>query len=126
MGSRIKLVRGDTAPQIIVSMTDESNGDPIDVSASGTIVYMDFRQSGTTTVLTTIIGTKMIGQLAPDGTIDTTVVPAGKGGRVAFAWPPGSLDVDPGYYEGQITINFADGTTQTVYQLLKFSVRADF
>ena len=124
MASRIKLVQGDSAPQIIVSMTDDATGAPINVSTAN--VTMKFRQSGSTEVLNILSATLLTGRLSDDGTIDQTYTTPGSGGRVAFAWPPGALDVEPGYYEGEIQIIFADGTVQTVYQLLKFSVRAEF
>ena len=126
MSSTIKLVQGDTRPQIVLSLTDKDSGDPIDVSASGTDVYMKFRAVGSTTILQTFTATKLPGQVAEDGSIDTSVTTPGAGGRVVFGWTTGSLDVSPGYYEGEVSISFADGTLQTLYSTLKFYVRADF
>ncbi len=124
--SRIKLVQGDTRPQVILSMTDKDTGQPIDVSAAGAFVLMKFRADGSTTILNELMATKLVGQLAEDGTIDTTNSTPGAGGRVMFSWPPGALDGEPGYYEGEVSITFADGTIQTVWGLLKFVIRADF
>lgn len=124
--SRIKLVQGDTRPQIIVSMTDKDTGEPIDVSASGAYVAMKFRADGSTTLLNQITATKLAGRVAEDGSIDTSNPIPGAGGRVMFSWPAGALDLDPGYYEGEVTVYFADGTIQTVWGLLKFVIRADF
>lgn len=126
MSTRIKLVQGDTRPSIIVDMLDRSTWAPIDVSAAGTVVTMKFKAVGSDTILQTITATKLTGQLLPDGTTDPSVSPAGAGGRVSFAWPTGALDVDQGNYEGEISIAFADGTLQTIYDTLSFYVRADF
>lgn len=126
MASYIKLVQGDTKPDITVALNERSTGDYIDLSSSGASVVLKFRKRGTSTVLQTLTGTKLPGGLQADGTVDETIVTPGAGGRVKFSWPAGALNVDPGYYEGELTITFADGTVQTVNDLLKFSVRADF
>lgn len=126
MSSRIRLVHGDTRPQIILSLTDKDTGVAIDVSAAGASVVMKFRAEGTTTVLQTLTATKLTGKVASDGSIDYSVTTPGAGGRVMFSWPAGALSIDPGYYEGEVAVNFSDGTLQTVYSVLKFSVRNDF
>lgn len=126
MSQRIRLVQGDTTPPIVVSIKSESTHLPLDLSDGGTTVFMRFRAAGTTTVLETLTGTKLTGQLMEDGTLDTTVTPAGRGGRVQFDWGSNSLDRDPGNYEGEIEITFGDGSVQTVYELLRFTLREDF
>lgn len=126
MAEKIKLVQGDTKPYIVVSLTDESTGNVIDVSAATTV--MKFRATGNEQVLTTVPGIKIIGKVNADGTITSTgdFAVAGKGGRVQFVWAPGDLDRPPGDYEGEIEITYADGSIQTVYDLLKFKIRGDF
>lgn len=126
MSSRIKLVQGDTLPAVVVSLTDKDTGLPIDLSAAGTSILMQFRAQNSTTILQNITGTKLVGKLRDDGTIDTSNPTPGAGGRAQFNWPTGALDISPGYYEGEIQITFDGGAIQTVYDLLKFSVRADF
>lgn len=123
MSSRIKLVQGDTRPSVIVDLLDNTTYDPIDVSAVGTNVYMRFFAADTTTILATLLAAKLPGQLMPDGTFDSSVVPAGSGGRVVFNWPAGTLNVAAGNYEGEVYIVFADGTVQTIYEKLRFYVR---
>jgi len=44
---------------------------------------------------------------------------------VRFNFPNGALDVDPGPYEGEVEIDF-DGQIQTVYEVIKFTVREQF
>lgn len=106
---RIKLVRKDTAPSIVFTLTDDVTGNAIDISNVATVVRLKFRKEGTTSLLQTIICTK------PGG---VNVVKA--------TWPAASLDVEPGYYESEIEITFADGSVQTVYELQKYDLRQDF
>lgn len=120
--ARIKLVQGDTRPALVVDILDCETWDPIDVSAASTTVTMKFFATGTDTVLTTITAAKLPGQLLPDGTVDATVTTPGQGGRVVFNWPAGALNVDPGYYDGEVEVNFGS-ETQTLYDRLKFTVR---
>lgn len=108
MADVIKLVHGDTRPQIQVTLTDNTTGAPITIS--GATPRLKFRAAGSTTLLTTLVGT----------------VTDGANGVAVFAWTTGSLNVDAGSYEGEIEITFADGTIQTVYDVLKFKLRADF
>ena len=123
--SRIRLVQGDTRPDIVVALVNKSTWEPVDLSSPGTSIVMRFRAANSTTVLQTIAGTKLTGQVLSDGRLDTSVTTAGAGGRAKFVWPAGALDVDPGYYEGEISVNFSDGSVQTVYDLVKFYVRED-
>lgn len=110
MSEKIKLVQGDSRPALVVTLTDDTTGDPIDLT--GSTVLLKFRDVGGDTVLSTI-----------NGTVAGTPL-----GLVVFHWAatPGSLDIEAGDYEGEIQITFADGQVQTVYDLLKFKVRADF
>jgi hypothetical protein len=107
MNDRIKLVQGDTLPFVRMTLK-HADGEPMDVSAA--TVRMRFRQRGTTTVLSTLVCTK------PNGGID---------GVVVFNFAGGILDVDPGYYEGEVEVDYA-GTKQTIYNTLQFQVRAQF
>ncbi len=108
MAEKIKLVQGDTKPQIKVTITDETTGDPVDITDS--TPRLNFRAANTTTVLTTLTGT----------------VTDGVNGECVFVWTSGALDVDPGDYEGEVEITFDDNTIQTVYDLIKFKLRQDF
>lgn len=116
MAEKIKLVQGDTRPRLIIDLTDEATGDPIDVSDAGTTVVVKFREAGADTLKATLPCTKLIttGNATP-----------GAAGRVQALWPAGSLDT-AGSFEGEIEISFADGTVQTVYDKLKFTVREEF
>ena len=110
MAEKIRLVQGDTAPALTVTLRDETTGAAINVT--GATVRLKFRAVGSETLRGTLTGS----------------VTNGAGGVVVFFWSdsPSILDGDPGDYEGEIEITFADTTIQTVYDLLKFKLRQDF
>lgn len=116
MSSRIKLVQGDTRPQLRVTITEESanccqSDGGTEINLEGTTCIMKFREAGSTTVLDTLNG----------------FVTDGPGGVVVFPWNSTTLEVPEGDYEGEIEIVFPNGGgKQTVYELLKFRVREDF
>lgn len=109
MAETIKLVKGDELPQIVLTLTDDTSNTAVDLSAGTTSVNIKFRKKGTTTTLSTI---------------STSKTNTGSDGKVHFNFAGGVLDVDPGEYEGEVVINFS-GSVQTVYDVLKFRVRAN-
>lgn len=106
----IRLVEGDERPVIVLTLTDDNTGSPIDLSLGTTVVTIKFREAGTTTLLSTISTSKLSG---------------GTTGQVQFDFTGGVLNVDPGMYEGEIVIDF-NGQVQTVYDTLRFTVRENF
>lgn len=110
MAEKIKLVQGDTKPVLVCTITDDTTGQAINIS--GATVVLKFRAAGATTLQATVTGS----------------VTNGAAGQVAFypATAPSMLTGAAGDYEGEIEITFADGTIQTVYDLLKFKLREDF
>jgi hypothetical protein len=110
MADKIKLVQNDTGPQLQLTLTDELTGLPIDLT--GATVTMKFREAGSETTLFT--RTAWINS-------ETAV-----NGLCVIYWSTGNLDVEPGSYEGELEVVFQDAMRQTVYDLLKFTLRADF
>lgn len=110
MVDKIRLVQGDTRPPLVVTLTDETTEEPINIV--GATVRLKFREVGSEEVRSTIVGS----------------VTNGAGGVVAFSWAsdPTALAGEPGDYEAEIEITFADNTVQTVYDLLKFKLRQEF
>lgn len=110
MAEKIKLVQGDTKPAIVCTLTDDTTGLPLGIT--GATVRLKFRAAGATALTATVTGT----------------VTDGANGVVVFypASAPEMLQGEPGDYEGEIEVTFADTTVQTVYDLLKFKVRGDF
>jgi hypothetical protein len=110
MADVIKLVQGDEKPSILLTLTNDVDSLPIDLSASTTVVRIKFREAGTTALLSTITCTKI-------GT--------GATGEVTFNFAGGILDVDPGAYEGEIIVDY-NSDVQTLYDVLRFRVRENF
>lgn len=109
MAEKIKLVQGDTRPQIAVTLTDETTGSAIDIT--GATCLLKFRAVGSTTLVDTLTG----------------AVTNGPAGLVIFVWNSTTLNVDAGEYEGEVEVTFPNNAgKQTVYELLKFKVREDF
>lgn len=110
MAEKIKLVQGDTRPQIKVTLTDENTGDVIDLT--GATVTLHFRAVGGTTPLFS-----RQGYVLPEEAVL---------GKAIIVWQAGDLDVDAGEYEGEVELYWSNtGARQTVYDLLKFRVRED-
>ena len=110
MAERIKLVQGDTGPQLKLTLTDDTSGTPMDLT--GATVTMRFRAAGSETVLFSRTGYINPGSAAL--------------GETVIIWQTGDLNLNPGSYEGEVEVVFQDGMRQTVYDLLKFSLRQDF
>ena len=125
MSEKIKLVQGDTAPQVMVVVKDESTGEVVDISNS--TVLVKFRQFGNDTLKATIQCHLLPGLIDAQGnvSIEPPYNTPGAGGRFVIIWPEGALDT-AGIFEGEIEITYPDGRIQTVYGLLKFVVRAQF
>jgi len=111
MATKIKLVQGDTYPQIRVVLTDPNTKLPIDLT--GATATLHFREVGTTGAL-----------FSRAGVVDPGTATDGK---AVFTWQAGDLDRPAGEYEGEVEIVWsAIGARQTVYDLLKFKLREDF
>ena len=110
MAEKIKLVQGDTKPALVCNLTDEVTGAALAIT--GATVRLKFREAGATALTATVVG----------------AITDGANGQVVFypASAPAMLQGEPGDYEGEIEITFADSTVQTVYDVLKFKVREDF
>jgi hypothetical protein len=107
VATRIKLVQGDNRPYIRMTLR-QADGSPMNLQNASVVVH--FRRAGEAEVLSTLACTRLDG---------------GAFGEVTFHFPGQTLDVEPGAYEGEIEIDF-DGEKQTVYELLKFTVRPQF
>lgn len=122
MVDRIKLVQGDTRPQLLLSLTDEVTGAPIDLT--GANVSLKIREMGAAVVKETLPAYLITGKVLEDGSIDYTAPydVAGAGGRLAVNWTATSLDT-AGEFEGEIEVVFADTTIQTPFEKLRLRIR---
>jgi hypothetical protein len=107
MAKEIRLVQNDRHPDVYFTLTDRDTGDAIDVTNLTVRLY--FRALDSNTVKATITATK------PNG---------GGDGYVKFSWPAASLDT-PGPYEGEIELEYLDGTKHTVFDKQPFRVRPE-
>ena len=110
MADKIKLVQGDTGPQLRLTMTDEETGLATDLT--GATVTLHFRALGGTTTLFS-----RNAFINPD-TAST--------GVCYIEWQAGDLDVPAGDYEGEIQVTRRTGVIETVYDIIKFKVRGEF
>lgn len=125
MAVRIKLVQGDTRPNVVLTATDEITGLPI--SIQNAVPRLKIRESGSDVVKEVLVGTTLPGRLNPDGSVTTTAPYdlSGAGGRMLFAWTPTALDT-AGSFDAEVEITFDDGRIQTVYDVLKLKIRGEF
>lgn len=125
---KIRLVQGDTAPQLQLSLTDQRTRRPLDLSAPGTTPRLLFREVGADAVKATMPCFAIAGYVDPEtGDVDYRPpydVP-GRGGRLAMDWSADALDT-AGEFEGEVEVTFPDGRIQTAFAILKFQVREQF
>lgn len=108
--STIKLVQGDNLPEVTLTLIDQQTDNPLDLSASTTSIVVKLRALGGTTVLSTLSCVKTNG---------------GLDGVLMFYFPANTLDIPAGQYQGEIEISY-NGQYLTVYDLLQFTLRAEF
>lgn len=110
MTEKIKLVQGDVdRPQVQATITDANTDTVVDIT--GADVVLKFRKVGDTVLTDTITGT----------------ITDGANGVVVFPMSEAAMAGDAGDYEGEIQVTFDAGAgVQTVYDILKFRVRAQF
>lgn len=125
MSDILKLVQNDTLPTVYVSLIDQVTALPLDISTA-TSISLAFRAIGATTLTDTLFGTKVAGLVNPDGSITSAgYTVAGTGGRCSFNWN-GTTLATVGAFEGSVTVTFPGGVKQTVYETLRFQIRASF
>ena len=103
----IQLVQGDTGPQIKADITRDGSAEDL----TGATAVLRFRKKKTSTVLFTLNSVSSSEQLGL--------------GELYFAFSSGQLDLDEGYYEGEIEI-VNSGVRETVYEVVDFFLREDF
>ena len=110
MANIIKLVKGDSRPDLVVTITDKG---VTPIGLLGASVALKFRAAAAANVISSTIPGSVIDHL---------------NGICVFQWSavPGSLNVEPGNYEGEIEITFADSRVQTLYDLIRFQIRDEF
>lgn len=125
MTAKLKLVQGDTLPAVILSVVDKTTGDPLDLSLATCLLKV--RAVGSDELKDEIVCGKLPGWVNPDGELieDAPYDVAGAGGRLIAYWNDDSLDT-AGEFEGEVECTFPDDKIQTVYEVIKFTVRPQF
>ena len=108
--SRIRLVSGDTGPQIRLTLTDEVVGAPVDLT--GAAASLHFKSS--------LAGTVLFSRAL------TIPAATASSGVAIVVWGITDLTRPAGDYEGEIEVLFPSGVRQTVYDTLKFRLREQF
>jgi len=111
--AKIRLVAGDTGPQLKLTITEDPSGLAVDLTnATGRFIL---RATGATTVLLT----------------KNLFINSDQGGDAAqgvcyVIWSAGDLNLAAGDYEGEVEITMPSGMVQTVFEPLQIRLRADF
>ena len=105
------LVKNDSGSQIKATITRSDTGAVVDLLA--TTPKLKFKKKNTATVLSTINSS-------------TTAAADKEAGICQFAFTGSELAIMSGDYVGEIEITFSDGTIETIFEELEFTVREDF
>jgi hypothetical protein len=118
----INLVSGDDKPELNFTLRDSNT------AAAGKTLDEDDATTWAPINLTGQIVRIKFRSLGGDAVLDTMtcgiVVPAD--GTCYMQWNATTLDVDAGTYEGEIELTDSTGKVLTIFDKLKFKVRADF
>ena len=109
--STFYLVQGDNGSQIKTTITRSDTGEPVDLRSA--TPRLKFKKRNSSTVLTTINSS-------------TTAEEEKQNGICRFAFGSSDLDINAGEYLAEIEISFNDGTIETVYEELEFTLREDY
>lgn len=110
MTEAIKIVQGDSGPQIQATLTRSDTGDAENLT--GATIKLHFRKKGATTVLFSLDGINVGDNY--------------ENGIVIFSFGSNDLDLSAGKYEGEIEVVASAGTRESIYETLEFVLREDF
>lgn len=105
----IRLVQGDTGPQLQLEFIDTYTGNPTNLQ--GATVTLHFRAVNTTTTLFSR---------------NALVISPASNGVAILVWANGDLNQPAGDYEGEIEVLLANGIRETQFDPLQFTIREDF
>lgn len=103
------LVKGDTGPQVKLTVTRQDTGAAVD--CRGTPI-MRIRRRGSTSVSFSLTATD-IGSNRENGIL-------------IFAFGNQLASLEPGQYEGEVQITFSDGSIESIFERIDFVVRDQF
>jgi|TARA_Y100000296_G_C5095868_1_gene217326 hypothetical protein len=119
----INLVSGDDKPELNFTLRDSNT------AATGKVLNEDDATTWAPIDLTSQTVRVKFRSLGGDTILDTMT--CGKSapytdGKCFMQWNDTTLDVEAGTYEGEIELESSSGDIQTIFDKLKFKVRADF
>ena len=109
--STFYLVQGDNGSEIKATITRSDTGAAVDLSDA--TPRLKFKKRNTSTVLSTL-------QSSTASTEDQ------EAGICQFAFATSDLNINAGDYVAEIEITFEDGSVETVYEELNFTLREDY
>jgi len=108
--SIINLVSGNEKPDLFIQILDKDTGAVVPLTDPTETGIFRFRQQGATTTLFQATLTKL---------------DSGTFGSFKLVWPASALDVDPGIYEGEVSISY-NGDIETIFDIFEFNIRSRF
>jgi hypothetical protein len=117
----IKLVVGDTLPELVVTLKDSNtaaSGKTLDVEDSSTWAPINLTSGSVKLII------RKVGETNLTATITMTLTDASNG--VATCVFPSGTWTAAGTYEGEVEFTNSSSKVQTVQDLVKFVVRDDF
>lgn len=105
------LVKGDNGTQVKIEITRDDTGLPVDLT--GATPTLKFKKKNTGTVLAAINSA-------------VTDIDDIEAGIAIFQFTSETLAITAGDYVAEIEVIFDDGTVETVYEELQFTVREDY
>lgn len=121
-GSTIKLVRGDTLPQLTITLKDSNTaatGATLDANDPTTWAPINL------TGATVLVKIKQVGSSAVKEELPAYTFGDPADGIVFMGWTSTALDT-AGEFTGEIEITYSGGGVLTVYKQLSFVVREDY
>ena len=105
--SKFFLVKNDNGSRIKATITRSDTGVAVDLSDATPKLKFKKKNTGTVSSSTTVTADK-------------------EAGICQFAFSGTDLNINSGDYVGEIEITFSDGTIETIFEELDFTVREDF
>ena len=109
--SKFLLVKNDNGSRIKATITRSDTGVAVDLSNA--TPKLKFKKKNTGTLLSTLASS-------------TTSSANKEAGICEFVFTGTDLNINSGDYVGEIEITFSDGTIETIFEELDFTVREDF
>jgi len=107
-----KYVKGDTGPQLRLTLTDEDTSTATDLTGATVKLHLRPEKGGATLFSKTLY-------------VNPAAAESIKGIAVVN-WAAGDLDITPGNYHGEIEVVRSSGVRETLFDVLKFKIRDDF